>query len=172
MVIGVPKEIKSDEYRVGIVPAGVEMLVSRKHEVLIEKEAGLGSGIEDQDYKEVGAKMAAREEVFDKADMPAVVNCLGGEIEEFIVVDTGQYHNVYFYRVQTGFMGCFNTVEGVLKVAAPRDSPEFIGLERVQTDVYPVQAGLFKLVGVPGQPDAVGRQGDVVNRRDAGNHPY
>jgi alanine dehydrogenase len=55
MKIGIPKEIKSQEYRVGITPSGVHHLTQRGHEVVIEANAGLGSGISDEDYKAVGA---------------------------------------------------------------------------------------------------------------------
>jgi alanine dehydrogenase len=47
MLIGVPKEIKSDEYRVALSPAGAEMLMQAGHEVLVEKGAGVGSGFTD-----------------------------------------------------------------------------------------------------------------------------
>ena len=58
MRIGVPKEIKSNENRIGIVPAGVHALVQDGHRVLIEAGAGLGSGIADQEFKDVGAELA------------------------------------------------------------------------------------------------------------------
>ena len=69
MVIGVPKEIKQGEYRVAIVPAIVESLVKNGHEVLIEAEAGRGSGVSDAAYKEAGAKIIERpQDVFASAD--------------------------------------------------------------------------------------------------------
>jgi len=55
MVIGIPKEIKNNEYRVGIVPSGVEELVRDGHEVRIESRAGVGSGITDDDFRAAGA---------------------------------------------------------------------------------------------------------------------
>ena len=57
MRIGVPKEIKANENRVGIVPAGVHALVADGHRVLIETTAGLGSGISDQEFKDAGAEI-------------------------------------------------------------------------------------------------------------------
>ncbi len=57
MIIGVPKEIKDKEFRVGIVPAGVLKLAASGHTVLIESGAGLGSGISDQEYAAAGAKL-------------------------------------------------------------------------------------------------------------------
>jgi alanine dehydrogenase len=58
MKIGVPKEIKTNENRIALVPAGAESLISAGHSVLIEKGAGIGSGFSDQDYLSVGAKIA------------------------------------------------------------------------------------------------------------------
>ena len=70
MIVGVPREIKEDEYRVGIVPAGVEAMVRRGHQVLIEKEAGMGSGITDAEYVEAGASIVdASAEIYSHADM-------------------------------------------------------------------------------------------------------
>lgn len=57
MIVGVPKEIKPDEYRVALVPAGVEDMLKRGHTVLVEKGAGLGSAIPDEEYKRAGAKL-------------------------------------------------------------------------------------------------------------------
>jgi alanine dehydrogenase len=57
MIIGVPKEIKDKEFRVGIVPAGVQKLTAAGHGILIESGAGLGSGISDQEYEAAGAKL-------------------------------------------------------------------------------------------------------------------
>jgi alanine dehydrogenase len=59
VIIGVPKEIKTREYRVGMTPAGVRSLTSRGHKVLVEKTAGEGAGIKDADYVTAGAQMVA-----------------------------------------------------------------------------------------------------------------
>ncbi len=59
MIIGVPKEIKTREYRVGMTPAGVKSLTSRGHKVLIEKSAGEGSGLPDAEYVKQGAQIVA-----------------------------------------------------------------------------------------------------------------
>ncbi|MCY4523982.1 MAG: alanine dehydrogenase [Halobacteriovoraceae bacterium] len=70
MNIGVPKEIKNNENRVGLVPSGVRQLVSDGHKVFIETNAGQGIGIEDQKYVEVGATILKNaEQIFDKAEM-------------------------------------------------------------------------------------------------------
>jgi alanine dehydrogenase len=70
MIVGIPKEIKTHEYRVSMTPAGVDELVRRGHRVLVEASAGNGSGFADEDYTAVGATIVpAREQVFAEADM-------------------------------------------------------------------------------------------------------
>ncbi|HQY96592.1 MAG TPA: alanine dehydrogenase [Phycicoccus sp.] len=70
MRIGIPREVKNNEYRVGITPVGVHELVSHGHDVLIEKDAGVGSSISDEDYVAQGATMIdSADEVWGQADM-------------------------------------------------------------------------------------------------------
>ena len=70
MLIGVPKEIKTHEYRVGMTPASVREAVHHGHDVLVETSAGAGIGASDEDYRAAGAKIAdSAREVFEKADM-------------------------------------------------------------------------------------------------------
>lgn len=69
MVIGVPKEIKKAEFRVGMTPYGVEELKADGHTVLIEKEAGQGSYFSDDDYLRSGAGIVNREVLFNKAEL-------------------------------------------------------------------------------------------------------
>ncbi len=70
MIIGVPKEIKTNENRVALVPGGAEALVHAGHEVLIEKSAGSGSGFDDKDYTDAGAKIVGTAaEVWQRAEM-------------------------------------------------------------------------------------------------------
>src|SRR5438270_8533486 len=70
MIVGVPKEVKQDEYRVAMVPAGVEELTRAGHTVLIQTGAGSGSGISDEQYTANGAQIVAtREEVWKRADL-------------------------------------------------------------------------------------------------------
>jgi alanine dehydrogenase len=70
MRIGVPREIKVHEYRVGLVPAGVRELVAAGHEVLVETSAGNGIGVDDAQYRAAGASIAPRAaDVFAHADM-------------------------------------------------------------------------------------------------------
>ena len=70
MLIGVPKEIKPQEDRVGLTPAGAKQYVAHGHEVIIEQDAGSGSGISDEEYVRAGARVVpSAEEVWGQADM-------------------------------------------------------------------------------------------------------
>lgn len=70
MIIGVPKEIKNNENRVGLTPAGAHALTAQGHKVLVEKGAGTGSGFTDQDYLVVGAGIwDDKAKLFEQADM-------------------------------------------------------------------------------------------------------
>lgn len=70
MRVGVPKEIKNHEYRVGLVPSSVLELVHHGHEVLVQKGAGLGAGLTDEDYIAAGATIIeSADEIFATADM-------------------------------------------------------------------------------------------------------
>ena len=70
MIIGVPKETKKDEYRVALIPVGVEELVKKGHTILLERGAGLGSGIPDREYSRAGAKLVGDvKKVFSGAEM-------------------------------------------------------------------------------------------------------
>lgn len=64
MIVGVPKEIKIGENRVGMTPAGVHALVKAGHKVLVEKGAGEGSGFSDKEYEKEGAKIVSQKEVW------------------------------------------------------------------------------------------------------------
>jgi alanine dehydrogenase len=70
MIIGVPKEIKTNENRIALVPGGAETLVNAGHDVFIERGAGEGSGFEDEQYLAVGARLLdTADEVWQRADM-------------------------------------------------------------------------------------------------------
>jgi alanine dehydrogenase len=70
MIVGVPTEVKTREYRVGMIPAGARMLTSRGHKVLVQQGAGLGSGLTDEAYKTAGAEIvASADEVWKRSDM-------------------------------------------------------------------------------------------------------
>jgi len=69
MKVGVVKEIKADEYRVALTPAGARELVQRGHDVLVEHEAGSGSSFTDEQYEAVGATIASGEDVWGDAEL-------------------------------------------------------------------------------------------------------
>ncbi len=70
MIIGILKEIKTEENRVSMTPAGVEVMIQNGHTLLIEKDAGKGSGFEDETYKSAGAEIVTTpQEIFERAEM-------------------------------------------------------------------------------------------------------
>ncbi len=96
MIIGVPKEIKCDEYRVGLLPVGVEELSRAGHKVIIESGAGTGSGLSDESYAEQGAELAATpEEVYARADM--IVKVKEPQPCEYPFLRRGQIVFTYFH---------------------------------------------------------------------------
>lgn len=96
MIVGVPKEVKNNEYRVGMVPAGVRTLIKAGHTVLIEKSAGEGSGISDQEYSQAGAEtVAGAAEVFGRAEL--IVKVKEPLAQEFPLIRKGQLVFTYFH---------------------------------------------------------------------------
>jgi alanine dehydrogenase len=70
MIVGVPREIKDSEYRVGLVPSTVKELTANGHQVMVQHGAGLGAGLADADYLSVGAEISARaEEIYARAEL-------------------------------------------------------------------------------------------------------
>jgi alanine dehydrogenase len=70
MIIGILKEIKTEENRVSMTPAGVEVMIQNGHTLLVEKDGGKGSGFEDETYKSAGAEIVATaQEIFERAEM-------------------------------------------------------------------------------------------------------
>lgn len=96
MLIGVPKELKRDEYRVAILPVGVEELTRAGHTVLIETGAGVGSGISDADYSQVGAHIVpSAAEVYGKAHL--IVKVKEPLPSEWLLIREGQTIFTYFH---------------------------------------------------------------------------
>ena len=96
MIIGVPKEIKQDEYRVGILPAGVEELTRAGHKVLIETGAGEGSGISDEDYLRYGAEVvSSAKELYARAEM--ILKVKEPQPEEIAFLQPGQIVFAFFH---------------------------------------------------------------------------
>ena len=70
MIIGIPREIKASEHRVGLLPSGAYQLIQRGHRVVVEKDAGAGSYYLDKDYAEAGAELVeSPAEVYGQADL-------------------------------------------------------------------------------------------------------
>ena len=96
MKIGVPKEIKIHEYRVGLVPAGVRELVDSGHQVLVQSGAGAGIGFEDSHYQSAGATIAQRaQDIFASADL--VVKVKEPQLAECKQLRTGQTLFTYLH---------------------------------------------------------------------------
>lgn len=96
MVIGVPKEIKNNENRVGMTPAGVAELVKRGHTVYVQQTAGNNSGFADEDYVNVGAKLLPTlEEVYAAAEM--IVKVKEPIAPEYKLIRRGQVVFTYFH---------------------------------------------------------------------------
>ncbi len=96
MIIGIPKEIKEDEYRVGIVPSGVRTLTEHGHSIVIEKGAGEGCRITDGEYTEAGATIVESPvEVYDRSDM--IMKVKEPQPSEFPLFHEGQILYAYLH---------------------------------------------------------------------------
>src|SRR5213076_3481401 len=96
MVIGVPKEIKEQEQRVALLPSAANQLIRHGHSVLVEKNAGIGSGYADEEYVKAGAEIAdAAKEVFARADM--IVKVKEPLKAEFSLLRKGQILFTYLH---------------------------------------------------------------------------
>ena len=96
MRIGVPKEIKVHEYRVGLVPASVRELVAAGHQVLVERFAGNGIGVTDADYRSAGARIVdTAKGVFAEADL--IVKVKEPQLAECAMLRSGQLLFTYLH---------------------------------------------------------------------------
>lgn len=169
MLIGVPKEIKQDEYRVSLVPAGVETLTKAGHRVLVEAGAGLGTSITDEEYAEHGAEIVGEAaEVWRRADL--IVKVKEPLPEEFPHVRPAQVLFTYFHfaadEALTRAMlekGCvcvayetIQTDDGLLPLLTPMS--EVAGRMAIQEGAKylerPQEGRGILLSGVPGVPPA------------------
>lgn len=169
MRIGVPKEIKPQEARVGLTPAGARELADRGHEVLIERSAGVGAGFADEAYTQVGATVVeSARAIFDRAEM--VIKVKEPQPSEYAMLGDGQLLFTYLHLApdaeQTRGLvdsGCiaiaYETVtdaHGGLPLLSPMS--EVAGRLSVQAGAACLEninggAGLL-LGGVPGVPGA------------------
>lgn len=167
MRIGVPKEIKNHEYRVGLTPGSVRELVLGGHEVLIEQKAGLGIGCSDEDYLVAGARIAdCANVVFNKADL--VVKVKEPQLSECAQLRPGQLLFTYLHLaadrpqaealIRSGAHAiAYETVEGphgTLPLLTPMS--EVAGRMSVQVGASLLQRNMggsgILLGGVPGTP--------------------
>ncbi len=96
MIVGVPREIKDDEYRVALLPVGAELLGRDGHRVIVETGAGLGSGFEDGEYRRAGAEIAeSAAEIYERAEM--VVKVKEPQPGELDLLRRGQIVFCYFH---------------------------------------------------------------------------
>jgi alanine dehydrogenase len=96
LIIGVPKEIKNNEYRVAMVPSGARALVECGHQVLVQESAGSGAGIQDDEYAESGARIiAAAEDIYRVADM--IVKVKEPQPSEYSLLRAGQMLFTYLH---------------------------------------------------------------------------
>lgn len=170
MLIGVPKEIKNQEYRVGLVPSSIRELVNHNHKIIVEHNAGMGIGVTDADYEKAGAKISrSAEEIFAKAEM--IVKVKEPQPNECKMLREGQILFTYLHLApdpkQTAALktsGCtaiaYETVtddKGGLPLLAPMS--EVAGRLSIQAGAHCLekrQGGIGVLLGgVPGVEPAL-----------------
>lgn len=172
MLLGVPREIKNNEYRVGLTPAAIRELVRDGHKFLVETGAGAGIGMKDDDYVKAGAAISPdAAQIFAKADM--IVKVKEPQLEECAMLRRGQILFTYLHLAaapeialamqQSGVVGiAYETVtdaQGRLPLLAPMS--EVAGRMAVQAGAHYLEKthggrGIL-LPGVPGT-----RAGKVV----------
>ena len=169
MLIGVPKEVKTHEYRGGLIPGSVRELMHLGHKVVIETGAGAGIGFDDASYEAAGASIAARaEEVFGAAEL--VVKVKEPQAQEVLMLREGQILFTYLHLaadkalaeglIRSGIVAiAYETVtdpRGGLPLLAPMS--EVAGRMAVQVGAHCLekeQGGIGVLLGgVPGVPAA------------------
>ena len=112
MIVGVPREIKDNENRIAITPAGVDTLRRDGHTVLVEQGGGLGSGITDREFEEAGAEIVeGHANVFARADM--IMKVKEPLPEEYGLIRSGQIVFTYFH-----FAASRELTEGMVKTGA------------------------------------------------------
>ena len=98
MRVGVPKEVKADEYRVSVMPVGAELLVKAGHQVFVEAQAGVGSGFSDEDYQKAGATIVTKpEEIFQNGEL--IIKVKEPLPAEIMLFRPGQM--IFSYKVNT-----------------------------------------------------------------------
>lgn len=165
MLIGVPKEIKNNEFRVGLTPSSVQELVHRGHDVIVETNAGIGIGCTDKAFVRHGARIVqTAEDVFSQADM--IVKVKEPQPQEYSLLREGQILFTYLHlaadRQQTqGLIDSKCTAIAYETVTSPRGTlplltpmSEVAGRMSIQAGAHGLQKGQggkgVLLSGVPG----------------------
>lgn len=168
MQIAIAKEVKAQEYRVALPPAATADLVQQGHSLLVEQDAGLGSGFSNQDYQTAGAEICSREELFARAEL--IVKVKEPTLEECTLFKPGQLLFTYLHlapnpELTSALMACqvsaiaYETVSndhGQLPLLAPMS--QIAGRLAVQAGAFALQRHLggrgLLMAGVPGVPPA------------------
>ena len=96
MLIGVPKEIKNHEYRIGLTPAGARVLVSHGHQVVVQKDGGKSIGLTDDMYRKAGAEIwDTAEQIFSRCDM--IIKVKEPQANECAMLRPGQILYTYLH---------------------------------------------------------------------------
>ncbi len=96
MIIGVPKEIKEDEYRIALIPSAVKKITDNGHRVYIQEGAGLGSGITDAEYEDAGAKiLKTAEDIYKNSEI--IVKVKEPQEEETQLISANQVIICYLH---------------------------------------------------------------------------
>lgn len=116
MLIGVPKEIKNHEYRVGLTPASVRELVHHDHQVLVESTAGQGIGVTDEEYRIVGAEIEVNvEEIYAKSEL--IVKVKEPQPAEYNMLKEGQVVFTYFHLAPAPALTEALVASGIIAIA-------------------------------------------------------
>ncbi len=138
MIIGIPKEIKPDEYRVALIPVGVEEMLEHGHTVLVEKGAGLGSGISDQAYERAGAKLVDDpKKIYNQAQF--IMKVKEPLPEEYPLLREGQIIFTFFH-----FAASKKLTDAILKAKAVAIAYETIRNEHGQ---HPILTPMSEVAG-------------------------
>jgi len=116
MIVGLPKEIKAEEHRFAITPAGAEILVQSGHTVLIESGAGLASGFDDDIYEFVGAKIVSSgRDIFEQAEM--ILRVKEPQPSEYELLREGQIYFAYLHLAASPDVATAMMERGVIGIA-------------------------------------------------------
>lgn len=143
MIVAVPREIKREEYRVAMTPAGGAELVKSGHVVLVESTAGDGSGFSDDQYRQGGAVVVGREELFHRGEL--VVKVKEPLPEEFELFRSGQLLFAYLHLAPNPALTAFLMDRGVTALAY--ETVEFNGALPLLAPMSEVAGRMAPLAG-------------------------